>query len=257
MLSKNKIKLIKSLDSKKARNESNLFIAEGTKLVTEILNSQLTVNYLVCTQDWFNENKKLIEPCSWETNIVTQDELSRISYLKTPQPVLCMAEIPNYNLDLNHLTNNLSLILENVQDPGNLGTIIRIADWFGIEHIICSHNSADVFNPKVVQATMGAICRVKIYYEDINQIAKSIKSLSIPLYGTSLNGENIYNAPMENRGFIVMGNESKGISPELEQLLDKKLIIPYFPETQRRSESLNVAIAAAIVCSEFRRRLSP
>jgi TrmH family RNA methyltransferase len=255
MLSKNKIKLIKSLGSKKVRSECNLFVAEGTKLVTEIINSQLVINYLVCTQDWFNENRKLIVSRYKESDIVSQDELNRISYLKTPQPVLCITEIPKYELNLHDLTNKLSLLLDNIQDPGNLGTIIRIADWFGIEHIICSYNSADVFNPKVVQASMGAVCRVKIYYEDINEVANNIKSLSIPLYGTSLKGKNIYNEELANRGFIVMGNESKGISPGLEQLLDKKLIIPFFPETQKRSESLNVAVATAIVCSEFRRRL--
>jgi len=253
MLSKNKIKLIRSLDSKKSRLEHGLFVAEGEKLVSEIIESQITVSYLVATETWFSENKEKKLNCL-EKGFATEDELKKASFLKTPQRVLCLVKLPKQELNLESLKNKLSIILDNVQDPGNLGTIIRIADWFGIEHVICSQNSADAFNPKVVQATMGAICRVKIYYENLNEVLTNVKTLGIPIYGTALDGENIYNTSLTPNGFIVMGNESNGLHPSTITFLDKQLNIPFFPENQKRSESLNVAVATAIVCSEFRRR---
>ena len=254
MLSKNKIRLINSLDSKKIRSENGLFVAEGEKLVSEIIESQLTIKYLAGTEDWFSktDSRKLN---SIEKDIVSNEQLKKISFLKTPQSVLCLAKIPTYDLNLASLKDKLLLVLDNVQDPGNLGTIIRIADWFGIEHIICSVNSADAFNPKVVQATMGAICRVKIYYEDLAEILKTSQRLNIPMFGTTLNGENIYNADLKPNGLIMMGNESKGISPACIPYLTQQLFIPFYPPEQQQSESLNVAIATAIVCSEFRRRM--
>ena len=255
MLNKNKIKFIKSLSSKKDRTEAGLFVAEGEKLASEILGSHLTVSYIAGTEAWFNSIEKKILPASVETDVVSQEELNRISFLKTPQPVICLVHLPNYELNLADLNNKLSLILDTVQDPGNLGTILRIADWFGIEHVICSPHTADAFNPKVVQATMGAICRVKIYYDDLNVVLPGIKNMGMPVYGTMLNGENIYTASLESSGFIVRGNESNGIHPSTVPFLDKKLLIPFFPEGQKRSESLNVAVATAIICSEFRRRI--
>ena len=253
MLSKNKIKLIRSLDSKKSRLEHGLFVAEGEKLVSEIIEYQITISYFVATETRFSENKEKKLNCL-EKDIATDDELKKASFLKTPQSVLCLVKLPKQELNLESLKNKLSIILDNVQDPGNLGTIIRIADWFGIEHVICSQNSADAFNPKVVQATMGAICRVKIYYENLNEVLTNVKTLGIPIYGTALDGENIYNTSLTPNGFIVMGNESNGLHPSTITFLDKQLNIPFFPENQKRSESLNVAVATAIVCSEFRRR---
>jgi RNA methyltransferase, TrmH family len=254
MLSKNKIKLIKSLDTKKARMENGLFIAEGDKLVSELIDSGLSVTYLAGTEDWFKNNKAdYLKKCN-EKDIVSQEELSKASFLKTPQKVLCLIKLPIYKLDIKELKDQLSLVLDQVQDPGNLGTIIRIADWFGIENIICSHHTVDAFNPKVVQSTMGAIARVKVHYTDLGPLLTEIKKLGTPLYGTTLHGENINNLLLTSNGFILMGNESKGIDPAWEPMLDKQLFIPFFPADKQRSESLNVAVATGIICSEFRRK---
>jgi RNA methyltransferase, TrmH family len=252
MLSKNKIKLIKSLGSKKARLESGLFVAEGEKIVSEIIDCKVNISHLIATDEWFKKNKKIDIDC--EKDRVSQEELTRLSFLKTPQNVLCLVNIPNLVLDLSQIKSSLSLILDNVQDPGNLGTIIRVADWFGIEQIICSLETADVYNPKVVQATMGAIFRVKVHYNDLVKVVPDILSLGLPIYGATLSGENIYKAELSGNGVIIMGNESKGISPILASMVDKQLLIPFFPENKKRSESLNVAIATAIICSEFRKR---
>jgi len=256
MLSTNKIKHIRSLGSKKYRIAEGLFIAEGEKLVMEMLDSEFSVTYIAGTKDWFEkQNKQTLNQCK-EQDVVNQKELDRLSFQKTPQNVLCVAKLPNYQLNFEELKNELTLVLDNVQDPGNLGTILRVADWFGIGHIICIEDTADAFNPKVVQSTMGAICRVKTYYEDFETLLPKIKSLGLPLYGTTLDGENVYNTPLANEGLIMMGNESKGINAQWIKMLDKKLMIPFYPEKKKRSESLNVAIASAIVCAEFRRRQS-
>lgn len=254
MLSKNKIKFIRSLDSKKERIGQGLFVAEGEKIVSEMIESQLNISFLAGTEEWFKKNN---HPGFHrvEKVMVTQDELKKISFLKTPQHVLCLAKIPSHQLDLELLKNKLTLILDNVQDPGNLGTILRIADWFGIGHVICGLQTADAFNPKVVQASMGAICRVSVYEQDLDEVLPRIKKMGLPVYGTTLGGENIYSTSLTQHGFIMMGNESNGIHPARIPFLDKQLFIPFFPENEKRSESLNVAIATAIVCSEFRRRL--
>jgi TrmH family RNA methyltransferase len=253
MLSKNKIKLIRSLGSKKERTAQGLFVAEGEKIVSEIIESQIFISFLAGTGEWFEKNNDKLLSCD-EKVIVTEDELKKISFLKTPQNVLCLARIPSHALHIGLLQNSLTLVLDNVQDPGNLGTILRIADWFGIGHIICSLSTADAFNPKVVQASMGAICRVNVYYEDLKGVLQEIKKMGTPVYGTTLGGENIYSTSLTQNGFIMMGNESTGIQPAMIPFLDKQLLIPHFPEGRKRSESLNVAIATAIVCSEFRRR---
>jgi len=254
MLSKTKIKIIRSLDSKKSRNETGLFITEGEKLVQELIDSHFNIEYIAGTEEWFGSytNKNLLR-CK-EKEIVTQAELNKVSFLKTPQQVICLASLPRYELDLDHFRDKLSLILDNVQDPGNLGTILRAADWFGIENVICSKDTADAFNPKVIQATMGAICRVKVYYEDLDNILMAVKKRGMPVYGTTLEGENIYSASLASHGFIIMGNESKGINPAWLPKLDKQLFIPFYPGNKKRSESLNVAVATAIICAEFRRR---
>ncbi len=255
MLSKNKIKLIKSLEIKKNRDNAGLFVAEGDKMVLEMISSNLRVNYIAATEDWFGQNDHLKIKKYTEKEIVDKSELIKASLLKSPQNALCVVEIPHFQFYLPELYNKLSIILDKVQDPGNLGTIIRIADWFGIEHIICSNDTADLYNPKVVQSTMGAIARVKVHYNDLNEVLGKIKHKGMFVFGTDLRGENIYTCQLPSRGFILLGNESKGIKPELQTYFTKKLFIPYFPEHLKRSESLNVAIAAAIVCSEFRRRM--
>lgn len=253
MLSKNKIKLIKSLDSKKERIAHRLFVAEGEKITEELIDNKSDIIYLAGTEKWYLKNKEK-KIADFENDVVSDEELKKASFLKTPQNVLCLVKIPVLDLNLEYLQNDLSLILDNVQDPGNLGTIVRIADWFGIGSIICSPTTADVYNPKVVQATMGAISRVKVYYENLDNILLQLKQLNSPIYGTTLEGENIYTSTLTPHGFIVMGNESNGLRPETLSFLNKQLFIPFFPENQKRSESLNVAIATSIVCSEFRRR---
>ena len=172
--------------------------------------------------------------------------------LKTPQQVLAVFRQPEYVLNTSILRDSLCLALDDVQDPGNLGTIIRLADWFGIEHIICSSNTVDIYNPKTVQATMGGIARVKTYYTPLPDLIRSLGD--IPVYGTFLDGKNIYGQPLSRNGLIVMGNEGNGISKEVEALINQKLYIPNYPQERETSESLNVAIATAIVCAEFRRQ---
>lgn len=247
-LSKNKIKYIHSLALKKIRKEEQVFLAESPKVVEELA-AYFPCRFLAATSSWLKANPTI---SANEIAEVTQDELSRTSLLKTPQQVLAIFEQPQYTLDSQVVRHSLCLALDDVQDPGNLGTIIRLADWFGIKDIICSPNTVDVYNPKVIQATMGAIARVKIHYTPLTDFIRSVGN--IPVYGTFLNGENIYGQELANNGLIVMGNEGNGISPEIETLVSHRLYIPNYPQGQKTSESLNVAIATAIVCSEFRRQ---
>ncbi|MDQ3192561.1 MAG: RNA methyltransferase [Bacteroidota bacterium] len=255
MLSKNQIKLINSLKIKKFRDEYNLFIAEGNKIVPEILNSSLTIHSLYAKKTWLDENNYLLsERKELKNNVfeASTKELERISALSTPNEVLLLVEKPIYDFNISDLNGRLSLMLDEIKDPGNFGTIIRIADWFGIEHIICSKNSVDAFNPKVVQATMGSLARIKIHYQDLSKVLKKAsENLKIPVYGALLNGENIYQEKLENSGIILLGNESRGISIELLPLVTKKITIPSFGN----AESLNISTAAAVICSEFVRNL--
>lgn len=250
MLSKNDIKNIKSLEHKKFREEKGLFIAEGHKLVGELAGRFRCV-LMAATPQWLDTHSN-IKAERIET--VTLEELKRASLLKAPQDVLAIFSIPQESADIAAMaSDNLVLALDDVQDPGNLGTIVRIADWFGIKDIFCSKGTADIYNPKAVQATMGAIARVRVHY---TQLADSLKSLpsGIPVYGTYLEGETIYDAPLSRNGVIIMGNEGNGISPESGRYVTHRLYIPNWPAGAATSESLNVAIATAITCSEFRRR---
>ncbi len=247
MISKNKIKYIRSLELKKNRNKEGKFVAEGHKVVDDLLVLQ-PVDLIVATGEWL---KGKHFPAQTEVIEVTEEELKKVSFLQHPQQVLAVfkqATSGDYSIN----TNELNLALDGVQDPGNLGTIIRIADWFGITHIYCSQDTADVYNPKVVQATMGSIARVKVEYGDLLGLVESLPD-DVPVYGTLLDGDNIYQQTLENRGLIVMGNEGKGISPALAKKVNHKLLIPNFPEGRATADSLNVAIATAITCSEFRR----
>ncbi len=248
MLSKNKIKLIHSLAYKKYRDQNDLFVAEGTKTILEIA-PYADCEILCATTEWLSENKLRGK----ETIEINEEELKKISFLTTPQKVLAVCKKTVVEYKPEELQRNLSLALDNIQDPGNLGTIIRIADWFGIQHVFCSTATVDVFNPKTVQATMGAIGRVKVHYVDLPVFLRE-QSRKLPLWGTFLDGKNIYKENLSPNGIIVMGNEGNGISPEIEKLISHKLFIPNFPANAETSESLNVAVATAIVCSEFRRR---
>ena len=251
MLSKNDIKNIKSLEQKKFRDEKGLFVAEGHKLVGELL-SVFKCVLLVGTQEWFATLKK--NP-ALRTETVTPDELKRASLLRTPQDVLAVFTIPDGTVSLAQASaKNLVLALDDVQDPGNLGTIVRIADWFGIKDIFCSRGTADIYNPKAIQATMGAISRVRIHYTDLSGELSKLPQ-STPIYGTYLNGDTIYDTELSPNGVIIMGNEGNGIGTETGKSVNRRLYIPNWPAGAATSESLNVAIATAIVCSEFRRRL--
>ena len=247
MISKNKIKYIRSLELKKNRNKEGKFVAEGFKVVDDLLALQ-PADLIVATQEWLHGKHLAAQT---EVIEVTEEELKKVSFLQHPQQVLAVfrqATSGDYSIN----TSELSLALDGVQDPGNLGTIIRIADWFGITHIYCSQDTADVYNPKVVQATMGSIARVKVEYGDLLALVESLPA-DVPVYGTLLDGDNIYQQQLENRGLIVMGNEGKGISPALAKKVNHRLLIPNFPEGRATADSLNVAIATAITCSEFRR----
>ena len=249
MLSKNKIKYIHSLELKKNRKEEQTFVAEGHKLVGDLL-GHFPCRLLVATRAWLDRNPDVE---AMEIIEVNQEELTRASLLKTPQEVLAVFEQPEYSIQLEVVERSLCLALDDVQDPGNLGTIIRLADWFGIEHIFCSLGTVDVYNPKTVQATMGALARVKLHYVDLPSIIASMSS--VPIYGTFLDGNNIYAETLSANGLIIMGNEGKGVSPEVAKLVNKRLYVPNYPSERVTSESLNVAVATAVVCAEFRRRL--
>lgn len=248
MLSKNKIKFIHSLELKKNRKENKVFLAEGNKLVSD-LSPYFKCKILVATDKWLESNKNISAD---EIITVDRNELSRVSLLKTPQDVLAVFETPVYDFSEENPRKELCLALDDVQDPGNLGTIIRIADWFGIKHIYCSHGTADAFSPKTVQATMGALARVKLHYCDLKELITKLDG--VPVFGTFLDGNNIYDNELSSHGLIVMGNEGNGISKEVSELINRRILIPNYPQGYETTDSLNVAIATAIVCSEFRRR---
>lgn len=251
-LSKNKIKYFNSLTLKKNRDSEQVFIAEGLKLVGDLL-PYFRAKYIVATSEWLAN----YEPEADEIIVVESlDEMKKISQLSTPSPIFVVFARPQYNFDIEKIINGKALILalDSVQDPGNLGTIIRIADWFGIQNIICSHGTVDVYNTKTIQSTMGALARVKVHYVDLVQFLTSCRNANYPIYGTFLNGKSIYNSELSRAGVIVMGNEGNGISTEIAELVSDRLLIPSYPVDEATSESLNVAVATAIVCSEFRRR---
>lgn len=238
MLSKNQLKLVRSLELKKNRKKEGLFVAEGPKVVGDLLRAGYRARLVFST----TERPNAIQ--------ITDDELRKLSFLQHPQEVLAVFEIPQ-SQQLTANSQKLSIALDSVQDPGNLGTIIRIADWFGITTIYCSEDTADCYNPKVVQATMGSLAHINIVYTDLEALLRQYDG---PIYGTLLDGQNIYHQELSSEGIIVMGNEGNGISPAIRQLVTHKLLIPNYNPSSETAESLNVAIATAITCAEFRRR---
>jgi TrmH family RNA methyltransferase len=250
MVSKNKLKYIRSLDIKKHRNEEGVFIAEGNKLVADLLYA-FDSELIIAKSSWMATQGDI--PAK-ELLIADDEDIRKASLLKNPQDVIAVFKQPQWQIDEIFPENQLILILDGVQDPGNLGTIIRIADWFGIEHIICSMDTADVFNPKVVQATMGSLARVKVHYTGLEPYLIKQKETGIPVYGTFPDGENMYHKDLSPNGFIIMGNEGNGIRPAIASMVNEKLFIPDYPAGKDTSESLNVAMATAIVCAEFRRK---
>lgn len=251
MLSKNLIKLIRSLEMKKFRKESGLFVAEGEKIVFDLIAAGMECVKLIATKRFLASLPALDGTEIIETD---DDELKKASFLRTPQGIMALFRQRDEACDFSVATRELSLALDDVQDPGNLGTIIRIADWFGIENVFCSQGTVDVYNPKTVQATMGALARVNVHYVDLPEFLYAAREAGAPVYGTFLNGGNIYEHGLSAAGVIVMGNEGKGIGAECERLVSDRILIPNFPAGRATSESLNVSTATAIVCSEFRRR---
>jgi TrmH family RNA methyltransferase len=251
MISKNRIKYVRSLEMKKYRKAEGVFVAEGHKLVGDLLGAFPCV-YVAATQEWMDIHAHELKGV--EMDIVTDEELRRVSLMETPQQVLAVFRQRIDEVDVNRVVGEeLCLALDDVQNPGNVGTIIRLADWFGIEHIFCSRGCADLYNPKTVQATMGAMARVQVHEVDLPQMLSSLPKGTL-VYGTFLDGDNLYDKSLENRGLIIMGNEGKGVSADVEAHVTERLYIPNYPAGRKTSESLNVAIATAIVCAEFRRR---
>lgn len=253
MLTNNKIKLIKSLDQKKARKDNGCFLVEGEKMVKELLQSRFSVIEVFALQSYIDELPTSLKVGN-EISAVTEKDLERITHLKTPNRVVALAELPKANQGLAIAGNGLSIALENIQDPGNLGTIIRTAAWFGIKDVFCTEDTVDVYNPKVIQSTMGAIFKVNVHYCDLFNLAKSAKGNGTKLYGTRLDGENMYKSALPNNAMIFMGNESKGMTLALSAMMDKNIKIPSYAPPSTDMESLNVSIATAIVCAEFRRQ---
>jgi len=240
MLSKNQIKSITRLKHKKYRIELQLFVAEGIKVVNELLNSNCGLNKLFCTADVYSSFK------IYDPQIISETELSKISGLATPNKVLGLFKIPEVPT-INE--EGLILVLDDINDPGNLGTIIRLCDWFGVKHLVCSNNTVDCYNQKVVQATMGSLVRIPITYCDLNEF---LEQTQLPIYGAVMDGDNVYSTNLEQNAILVMGNESNGISDKITSHINTKITIPRYSETTI-TESLNVATATAILLNEFRR----
>lgn len=245
-MTKAEIQHLRSLGDKRTRDAEGLFIAEGDKLVEEILSSRLRVRKVYTTRS--DMSGAVIEQ-------IDRRDMERISALKTATTTIAVVEQPRHKLNISNLDGRLTLALDGVQNPGNLGTIIRLADWFGIEDILCTKECADCYNPKVVQATMGAILRVRVHYvDDLAAMLVSLRDKGTAIYGTLLDGQSIYTTELRQEGIIVMGNEGRGLSDACRAVVSHKLLIPPYPATRSTSESLNVAMATGIVLAEFRRR---
>ena len=244
-MTKAEIQFVRSLSDKRVRDAERLFIAEGDKLIGEILQSGWRVRNLYALEGHFDGRAER----------VSEKEMERISQLKTASTSLAVVEQPRHKTAKSAPATALSLALDGVQNPGNLGTIIRLADWFGVEDIYCSEDTADCFNPKVVQATMGAILRVRVHYLPLADFLRRTRECGVEVYGTMLDGQNIYDVELAPTGVIVMGNEGQGVSRECAASFSQRLLIPAYSVAGQGSESLNVAMATGIVCAEFRRRM--
>jgi len=240
MVSKNQIKLISSLQQKKYRFANQLFFAEGVKVIQELLQSNMELEHLYTTQNDFEEVS------NFKKTPIQENDLKKISALATPNTCLALFKIP---AEKKIIESGLIVALDAIRDPGNLGTILRLCDWFGVKQVLCSKETVDIYNPKVVQATMGSIARVNVNYIDLDVFMAQTK---LPVFGTFMDGENIYKTTLPKEGIVVMGNEANGISAEIEKQIKNRLTIPRFGELQK-TESLNVATATAIILSEFKR----
>lgn len=258
MISSSASKLIRSLFQKKFRDQHRLYLVEGEKMVKELLESDIPgkghrIQQLFATGDWIDRHESLSHGKGIRINEASQAELKKISKLVTPQPVIATVSIPEETPSTEELVSHTVLAFESIRDPGNLGTIIRTADWFGIKHIVCSPDSVDIYNPKVVQATMGAITRVRITYEDLVPLLTRPAMKEKTIYATFLDGESVYGIRLDADPLILFGNESHGLSQHYDPLITRRISIPSFSGVSGGSESLNVASAVAVFCSEIRR----
>jgi TrmH family RNA methyltransferase len=253
MLTQNQIKHIRSLQQKKFRIEYKQFVAEGIKLVKELTDSKYSFDHIYAKKEWIEKYNEKLQNKKIPFTEINDKELERISGLTTPHSVLAVLNIPEEKTPSEIFGKELVLVLDNIKDPGNLGTIIRTADWFGIKNIICSEYTVEVYNPKVIQATMGSIARVNIYYTDLAKLLNEV-SAKANIYGTFMTGKNIHEIKPETNSIIVIGNESVGISEELHPFIHHKISIPVCRSSGGTSpESLNASVAAAIMCYEFRK----
>ncbi len=251
MITAARIKQIKSLTQKKFRKELGLFVVEGEKAVNELLlHKNWEINHIFALESWLNEN---VIPGNIPFDRVSGKELSRISSLTTPNSVLALVNIPEWDIRNVNPSIDITLMLDNIQDPGNMGTIIRTADWFGIDNIICSENTVEVFNPKVIQATMGSFMRVKVFYTSLKKYLETLPE-PLPVMGAMLDGENLYKTELPDKGILITGNESQGISAEILKLINRKIHIPLFHKRGKtqQPESLNAGVATGIILSQLR-----
>ncbi|GAB6394770.1 MAG: tRNA/rRNA methyltransferase [Bacteroidales bacterium] len=250
MISRAQIKYIRSLELKKFRDLHNAFVAEGNKAVAGMM-GVFECEWILAKSSWM-ATQGYIPATEWHVD--EDGDIRKVSFLKNPQDVIAVFKRPAYDISEADASSQLVIALDGIQDPGNLGTIVRLAGWFGIEHIVCSPDTADVFAPKAVQATMGALAHVKVHYAGLSDYLAPESERSVPVYGAFPEGESLYARPLTESGVIVLGNEGKGIRSETESLVSRQLHIPGYPPGGVRAESLNVAVAAAIVCAEFRRQ---
>lgn len=254
MVSKKRLRFIISLQKKKIRDEHNLFIIEGDKLVKEFLTSDLKVIAIIAKPEFIGGIPKEFLNGISEVESVSYEELKQMSSLKTPHNALALVQMPIAETKPGQILKKLCVALDFIQDPGNLGTIIRAASWFGIRNIVCSEDCVDVYNPKVIQATMGAILNVKVHYYNLKKFLSFAAEKGTPVFGTLLEGESIYDQKLGNKGVILLGNESKGISEDLLPYVTSRLMIPKFTVAKHGIDSLNVGMAASVILSEFARR---
>jgi TrmH family RNA methyltransferase len=256
MISKNRIKYIRSLQDKKVRDEEQHYVIEGDKLIKDYLNSGTRLKLLAAAPEFIALLMPGEKAAIDEIESASFRDLERMSSLKTPHNAIAVVSMPEPASDHIKIADNIIIALDSIQDPGNLGTILRAAAWFGFRNVVCSLNCADLYNPKVIQASMGALLNVTTWYQDLKKLMEEAVRKELPVYGTYLEGESVYSSKLGNRGIIMLGNESRGISDDLLPFITTRLLIPKFSASSHGVESLNVGMAASVIFSEFARRRS-
>ena len=254
MLSKNKTRFIISLQKKKVRDEYQLYVIEGDKIVREYVSAGMPIKSLIAKPEFIGSISRELMSGVFETEPVSYEELKQISSLKTPHNALAVVCMPDRKISQSKLLKERCVALDCIQDPGNMGTIMRAAAWFGIKNIVCSEDCVDLYNPKVIQASMGAIIHLNVLYSNLEKFLKAAKEKQVPVYGTMLEAESIYDSELINNAIILLGNESKGISDELIPYINHRIMKPGFTKNKPGIDSLNVGMAASVVFSEFARR---